>query len=203
MNDLTGARLRPKDPSGGTFLLQMAGRSGAGKSTVAEQIAAHTGAVVVDMDILKSTALDVGVEWDLAGKVAYRGSWSVAEALLGQGFNVILDSPCRFEWIVNETTAIAQRQSAAYCFIECVMPDLEELGRRLRSRPRRRSQMVDAGVSSPDAPAMSGIVKQLQTADASVWDTKYPTSPWLQLDTRENAERCLARALAYLDQRRE
>lgn len=202
MADPTAAHTRPPASSYGTFLLQMAGRSGSGKSTVAGQIAAHTGAVVVDMDILKSTALDVGVEWDLSGKLAYQCSWAVADALLDQGFNVILDSPCRFEWIVNETTAIAQRHSAAYCFIECVMPDLEELGRRIRSRPRRRSQMVDAGVSSPDAPGTSSIVNQLQARDTSAWAARYPTSPWLQIDTRESPERCLARALAYLDQRR-
>ncbi|MEU4288392.1 AAA family ATPase [Kribbella sp. NPDC026596] len=106
----------------GVFLLQMAGRPGAGKSTVAARIGRRTGAVVLDLDVLKSTALDVGMEWDLVGKVGYRGGWAMAEALLEQGFSVILDSPCRFEWIVNETTATAARQSATYCFIECVRP---------------------------------------------------------------------------------
>jgi hypothetical protein len=62
--------------------------------------------------------------------------------------------------------------------------------------------MVDADVSSPDAPATNSVVQQLQTGDASVWQTKYPTSPWLQLDTRENAEKWLPQALAYLERRR-
>ena len=190
------------ESASGVFLLQMAGRPGAGKSTVAAQIGRRTGAVVLDLDVLKSTALDVGVEWDLVGKVGYRGGWAMAEALLEQGFSVILDSPCRFEWIVNETTAIAVRQSATYCFIECVLPDLDELGRRLRSRPRMRSQIVDVQVASPEAPTTNSAVQALQSGDAAVSQSKYPAGPWLQLDTRENAEQSLARALAYLGERR-
>ncbi len=62
--------------------------------------------------------------------------------------------------------------------------------------------MADVNVVSAEAPAANSAVKLLQSGDPSVSETKYPTSPWLQLDTREDADECLARALAYLEQRR-
>jgi predicted kinase len=196
----------PADPCGATgsdhlFLLQMAGRSGSGKSTLAARLAAASGAVVLDMDIVKSTALDVGVEWDRAGELAYRSIWSVAESLLQQEFHVILDSPCRFEWIIEETTAIAERRAATYCFIECVVPDDAELGRRLRSRPRLRSQLVDVGISSPDVPADRTVAAQARAVGRSPFASRYPPTSWLRLDTRDPAERCLDLALAYVRER--
>jgi predicted kinase len=188
--------------AGGLFLLQMAGQSGMGKSTIAGHLATQTGAAVLDLDIMKSTALDVGLEWDVAGRLAYELSWSLADSLLANGTSVILDSPCRFERIIEETNRIAQRRAAAYCFIECVMPDTDELRQRLRSRPRLRSQMVDVGVSSSDAPAQRTIAAQVRADGAAVLDTKYPASPWLQLDTRQESRRCFELALSYLRERR-
>jgi hypothetical protein len=58
--------------------------------------------------------------------------------------------------------------------------------------------MVDVNVASSEATATNSAVQQLQSGDPSVGASKYPTSPWLQLDTREDADKCLARALAYL-----
>lgn len=188
--------------SDGLFLLQMAGQSGMGKSTLAGHLAAQTGAAVLDLDVMKSTALDADLEWEVAGRLAYELSWSLADSLLRQGLSVILDSPCRFERIIAETTRIAQRRNAGYCFIECVMADTDELRRRLRSRPRLRSQMVDVGLSSSDAPAQHTVAAQVRAGGTAVLDTKYPASPWLQLNTRLDPARCLELALAYLQERR-
>lgn len=181
------------------FLLQMAGRSGAGKSAVAAGISGRTGAVVVDLDVLKSTALDVGVTWDVAGQLAYRSVWAVAESLLSQGFSVICDSPCRFENIVAETMAVAERQNVAYRFVECAIPDRDELDRRLRARPRRRSQVMDARSMSSDAPQDSDVARRIQAGDDTIWATVYPPTPWLRLDTTEPLETSVDRALAYLE----
>lgn len=179
----------------------MAGRSGAGKSSVAAGVAKATGAVVLDLDVLKSTALDVGVEWNVAGRLAYEGVWAVAESLLGQGFHVICDSPCRFENIVTQTMALAERKGAAYGFVECVTSDRNELDRRLRSRPRRRSQVVDLTATSADAPRDSELVRRIQGGDDTIWATIYPPTPWLQLDTTEPLETTVEKALAYLAER--
>lgn len=183
------------------FLLQMAGRAGAGKSTVARRIAKHTGAIVVDLDVLKSTALDVGVEWNVAGSLAYRTCWAVAEELLDQGLSVICDSPCRFPNIVEQTMAIAERQHVPYRFIECVTEDLDELSRRLTTRSRRRSQLVDATTHSDDAPHDSELTQRIRAGDRSLWATVYPPIPWLQLDTTEGVDRSVEKALDYLTER--
>lgn len=87
------------------FLLQMAGESGAGKSSLAREIAATTGAAALDMDIMKSTALDAGADWELAGRMSHLGLRSLADSLLAQGFSVIFDQPCRFERTVTEGIA--------------------------------------------------------------------------------------------------
>jgi cytidylate kinase len=55
----------------GLFLLQMAGPSGSGKSTLARALAARSGAAVVDLDVIKSAALEAGAAWDLAGRLGY------------------------------------------------------------------------------------------------------------------------------------
>jgi predicted kinase len=47
------------------FLLQMAGTSGVGKSTLAQKIAQQTAAVVIDYDVIKSL-VEQNVEQSLA-----------------------------------------------------------------------------------------------------------------------------------------
>jgi adenylylsulfate kinase-like enzyme len=113
------------------FLLQIAGGSGAGKSTLACLIGERTGAMVIDLDAIKSAALDEGSPWDLAGRIGYGVSRAVAGSLLGQRKSVILDSPCRFQQIVDRGSAIAEQHGVPYTFIECVVADEEERRRRL------------------------------------------------------------------------
>ena len=180
------------------FLLQMAGISGTGKSTLARLIGQRTGAVVIDLDVVKSAALDAGAPWDLAGRIAYGASWALADSLLEQGGSVVLDSPCRFQQIVDEGSAIARRRAAVFAYIECVVADETELRRRVRHRARLRSQMHDLGVPPPDAPR-DAYRAQIEAFGPAVLETKVPTSPWLRIDTSGPPDRCLARALEYLD----
>ena len=57
------------------FFLQMSGFPGAGKSTLAKQIAKLTGAVIVDHDVVKSALLnslnDNSIDHQMAGKISY------------------------------------------------------------------------------------------------------------------------------------
>lgn len=178
------------------FLLQMAGTSGAGKSTLARLIGEWTGAVVIDYDVLKSAALDAGATWDLAGRTGYRTGQAIAGSVLQQGMSVILDSPSRFQQIVDTGLATAAAHDATYAFVECVLPDETELRRRLQGRQRQRSQRMAFDIPPPDAPNdvmadASGIVR--------VPESKFPSSPWLKIDTRQSPARCLALVLEYLD----
>lgn len=91
----------------------------------------------------------------------------------------MLDSPSFWETIPTKGAAIAAERLVPYYFIECVCPDREELARRLRDRPRLRSnpgeEMLDAG-----------------------WETIAPPGAYLRIDTTQPIERCLELVLEYL-----
>lgn len=177
------------------FVLQMAGTPGAGKSTLARHIAAVTGAVVLDYDVLKTAALDSGADWDLSGRVAYRGIHDLGGSILQAENSVILDSPCRFKFIVDRGQQLALEHEATYTYIECMLADREELRKRIEQRPRLRSMRLDFDRPSPDAPEdvmadTSGAIQLMQSY--------YPDTPYLQIAMSQPLERCLDEALAYL-----
>jgi predicted kinase len=161
------------------FLLQMAGMPGSGKSALARLIGRTTGAVVLDKDVLKTAALDAGVPEEQAGPVAYEAFFALADHLLGQGLSVVLDSPSFWETIPQKGAAIAAERIVPYYFIECFCSDRDELARRLRGRPRLRS---NPGEEALDA----------------AWQTVPPPGAYLRIDTAQPIERCLALALEYL-----
>jgi len=174
----------------------MAGTSGVGKTTLAQRIASQTGAVVVDMDVIKSAALEAGTAWDMSGRVGYRVSHALADSLLNQGFSIILDSPCRFDFIVDSGTELAAKHKIPYAFIECVLTDADELNRRMLNRKRQRSQRL-----APDqAPADASTDAMMDDKGSVIaHETKYPKCPWLQVDTSEPMEQVLAKSLVYLE----
>ena len=177
------------------FLLQMAGTSGTGKSTLAQKIAQQTAAVVIDYDVIKSAALEAGTSWDMSGRVGYRASRAIASSLLEQGISVILDSPCRFEFIVNGGLALAAQYHIPYAFIECLLTDEDELRRRIQSRKPQRSQRVAFDKPPIDAPT---DVMTNKTGKILIHQTKYPESPWLQVDTSKPITQNIKHALTYL-----
>ncbi len=162
-----------------TFLLQMAGVPGSGKSALARVIGRRTGAVVLDKDILKTAALEAGAEGEVAGGIAYEAFFDLADHLLGQGLGIVLDSPSFYESIPTKGSAIAAERGVPYYFIECFCLDELELKRRLRERVRMRSQ---EGVEP-----------------AGGWTTITPDGAHLRIDTTAPLERCLELALDYLD----
>ncbi len=161
------------------FLLQMAGAPGSGKSALARLIGRTTGAVVIDKDVLKTAALEGGADETLAGGIAYEGFFALADHLLGQGRSVVLDSPSFWETIPAKGAAIAEARLVPYYFIECCCADHDELARRLRDRPRLRS--------NPGEEAL-----EVEAA------TVAPRGAYLRIDTTQPIERCLELALEYL-----
>ena len=162
-----------------SFLLQMAGAPGSGKSALARVIGKRTRAVVIDKDVLKTAALEAGLEDAKAGGIAYEAFFALADHLLGQGWSVILDSPSFWETIPAKGSAIASERHAPYHFIECFCPDRDELARRLRDRPRLASNPTE------------------EALDAAL-PTISPDGPFLRIDTTQPLDRCLALALDYL-----
>lgn len=161
------------------FLLQMAGLPGSGKSALARLIGRSTGAVVLDKDVLKTAALDVGAAEGTAGAIAYEAFFALADHLLGQGLSVVLDSPSFWETIPTKGTAIAAERMVPYHFIECICGDRDELARRLRERTRLRSNPGEEALDEP-------------------WETIAPAGAFLRIDTMQRIERCLQIVLDYL-----
>lgn len=130
------------------FFLQMSGFPGSGKSTLAREIAKFAEAVIIDHDIVKTGLLEGlqleglnDVDPKRAGGVAYHIEWSLVDFHLSQGHNVILDSPCLYEVMVEKGTTLAERYSAKYKYVECVLNDIHELNNRLKNRERMITQI--------------------------------------------------------------
>ncbi|WP_445480655.1 AAA family ATPase [Lysinibacillus irui] len=129
------------------YFIQMSGFPGSGKSTLAREIARRTGSIIVDHDIVKSALLtsleQTSLEGKLAGKVAYTIDWSLIEFHLSQGHNVIFDSPCLYEEMVNQGTKLSAKYHVKYKYIECYLADFEEINQRLKKRKRMVSQIAE------------------------------------------------------------
>ena len=177
------------------FLLQMAGRSGAGKTTLANAIGKATGAVVIDHDAVKSRMLDFGLQWDLAGRAAYQADFAFASSCLQQGHSVILDSACRFDFIARTGMELAQRYAACYGQIECQLSDQDEVRRRMANRSVDRSQWTAINAPPADAPASAFISEHGE----DLWASVHPRTPWLPLDMSQPLEETLTAAIAYLE----
>ena len=134
------------------FFLQMAGFPGAGKSTLAKEIAKQTGCIIVDHDISKTSLMTSFQELQLderyCGKISYEMDLSLVDFYLGQGRSVILDSPCLYDDILEKGQVLAKKHHATYKFIECYLDDFEEVNKRLQSRNRYISQIEKC--SSPE-----------------------------------------------------
>jgi predicted kinase len=104
-----------------TFLLQMAGLPGSGKSALAAAVGRCTGAVVIDKDVIMAGAMRAGVAREDSGAVAYEVGYDLASSILGAGHSVILDSPANFVRIREQGSAVASEAGASYYIIECVV----------------------------------------------------------------------------------
>ncbi|HET9777639.1 MAG TPA: AAA family ATPase [Gemmatimonadaceae bacterium] len=117
----------------------MAGMPGSGKSTLARALAATTAAVVLDKDVIQSSALRTGFERELSGPLAYEVLFDLAAELARQGHSIIADSAAFFPTIIEKGRRIAEENGFLYRVIECVCTrDL--LQNRLSLRESRTSQ---------------------------------------------------------------
>lgn len=126
------------------FFLQMAGFPGSGKSTLAKEIARRTNAVVIDHDIVKTAllnAMNADEDPKKMGGVSYDIEWALVDALLGQGHNVILDSPCLYGEMIEKGLTLTRKHQALYKHVECLLDDFDEVNRRLAAREALRSQI--------------------------------------------------------------
>lgn len=166
------------------FLLQMAGFTGSGKSTLAGAISGHTGAVVIDKDVIMAGALKAGVSDALAGPMAYDVSWELARFHLASGRSVILDNPASFMELRSPGQKIAKQAKVPYRIIECVVADRTEQERRVKAR-KRLHRLHPVSLNGVDL-------------DYSRPGTAPIQEPRLVLDTTQSHFECLKQALTYL-----
>lgn len=192
------AILRRNQLAAGQMFIQMSGAPGAGKSTIARAIAARTRAVILDHDVAKSALLNAGIPVSLAGKGSYLVLGALAQQLLQQGHSIIFDSPCFYVDLLERGQRLAREANARFYYIECVVDDLSELDRRLRTRPRQPSQV--AGIH-----AQSTVDSGKAYIDEAVFrdwiaNMKRPEGKYLLLDTTRPLEACIDEAMDYLCQ---
>jgi len=182
-------------------LVQMAGFPGSGKTTVARALARRIGAVVVDIDAIKSALLTAGVDFDRAGAGAYEVSRAVARELLDQRRSAILDSPCHFEEIIERGRALATEVAVPYCFVECSLDDVDELRRRLRGRTALPSQRADIEVAPRGAAAAAAATSAESVLGEWAARAKRPSGSALLLDTSRPVDWCVDEAHRYVRER--
>ncbi|MER7246100.1 AAA family ATPase [Kribbella sp. NPDC000426] len=179
------------------FLLQMSGIPGSGKSTIARQVGTRYGAVVVDLDVIRSAALDGGVPVEESGPVAYPVMFALARNLLDQGFNVVIDSPCGYDEILVTGRAMADERGVAYKYVEADTDDLTLIDERLTSRAPLRSQRRGINLHAVDAGGADADGEQL--FQAWLLRTKRPPDGYLRVDATKPIDVILAEVGTYLE----
>lgn len=134
-------------PPRGIFI-QMSGAPGSGKSTMAKLLQQTIGGVVIDHDVIRSSLLeDDDLAFDQAAKKAYRLHWAFANEVAQQGMNVIMDSTCNFQEVLEQGSTLAEQHGLDYWYVECRVEDIDLLDERLRTRTPMKSQRT--GVERP------------------------------------------------------
>ena len=182
------------------MLVQLSGVPGAGKSRLARAIAGASDVVVLNTDVLKSSIIHSRVPSAAAGAVTYAATLALAQDLLEQGRGVLLDSPCRYQELLDSGQQLARAHGVRYAFIELWVQDWTAVLARLDARSPMSSQ-----VSSATAP-VPGTVWEFGTAEETLatWQTQLvrPEHDWLRLGAENAATQNLSAALRYLDRRR-
>lgn len=178
------------------MLVQLSGVPGTGKSSLARGLARAAGFVVVDTDVIKSALIDGGVPVASAGGPTYLVALGLAGDLLAQGRRVVIDSPCRYQDLLDAGRAAAGRAQVRYAFIELWASDVADVLQRLDQRSPRISQVASATHPVP------GTAWEFGTAEETLreWQSQLvrPDDDWVRLDAGRTQEWILARALDHL-----
>ncbi|KAK7403505.1 hypothetical protein QQX98_010735 [Neonectria punicea] len=99
-------------------LIQMSGAPGSGKSTMATLLAQSIDAVVINHDLIKAFFLENDVSFDKSAELTYGFDWILAEDMIKQGRDVVMDSTCNFNEMLDQGTALAFKYGYEYTLVE-------------------------------------------------------------------------------------
>jgi len=168
----------------------MAGFPGSGKSTLSREIAKRTGCIIIDHDIVKSALLNTidefSIDEKLSGNISYNIDWSLVDFHLSQGLNVILDSPCFYEEMVDKGTILTEKYNVKYKYIECYLDDFKEINYRLKNRDRMVSQIAE--------------IKSEAVFNDTLQNSKKPSNcRCITVNTRQPLENYIQEVMDYLN----
>jgi predicted kinase len=172
--------------------VQMSGAPGSGKSTMANLLAKSIDGVVINHDLIKSFFLENDVVFDQSTKLTYSFQGILAEDMMKQGRNVIMDSTCNYNNVLNKGIALARQYDYDYRYVECRVKDVNLLDRRLRSRDPLRSQRT--GVNRPPRDASGAVhseAEYLTLFKRWIENPSRPAGDSIVVDSTGNAEECL------------
>jgi predicted kinase len=118
----------------------MAGYPGSGKSTLAHEIAKVTQAIIIDVDIIKTTLINSGIQEEMISMCAYNIMFDLGDFYLKQGKSVIIDSPCYYRESLENGFRISENNKASYKYVECIAESYGEVNFRLKTRESLISQ---------------------------------------------------------------
>lgn len=115
----------------------MAGLPGAGKSTVAQEVARALGCALLSVDPIEAAMWRSGIGRDQpTGLAAYVVAEDLAREQLLLGNDVIIDAVNAAEAARNQWTSLAAKLRQPFAFVEVFCSDVEEHQRRLTDRRR-------------------------------------------------------------------
>ncbi|WP_405680826.1 ATP-binding protein [Streptomyces sp. NBC_00868] len=135
------------------MLIAMAGRPGAGKSSIAEALGWRLAAPVVSVDPIEAAMWRAGVDRSQpTGLAAYVVAEAVADGVLALGQTVIIDAVNAVEEAREQWRLLAARHGVPVVFIEVVCSDASVHRRRLEGRSR--------GIEGFDEPTWEAVERR-------------------------------------------
>ena len=113
------------------MLIILSGLPGAGKTTIARELAKRIGAVHLRIDTIEQSLRDQGIDVVEEG---YRVAYAIAEDNLRLGQTVIADSVNPIKITRDAWHAVAQRAGATYADVEIICADTADHRQRVETR---------------------------------------------------------------------
>ncbi|RDW65359.1 hypothetical protein BP5796_10051 [Coleophoma crateriformis] len=175
------------------YIIQMSGAPGSGKSTLSQKLRHIIGGVIINHDLLKSFFLDNDIPFEQSARLTYLFQWILAEDLIKQGHtHIIIDSTCNHKETLDQGTALAQKYSYSYRYIECRVDDIDLLEKRLYNRVSMRSQRSSVNQPPIDAASDASYFEDYHTLfQRWINNPCRPASDAIIVDSTGSLEDCL------------